>query len=203
MTPETVPLPGSAGTRHELLVRRYGTPGARPKVHIQAGLHADEMPGVLTAHHLCALLAQADVVGEVIVLPLANPLGLGQWVLGGVIGRFSLADGMNYNRGYPRLWEPAGDALVGRLGQDEAANGELARAAASGTCTSTGRRRCTSIRTRQPPAPPCPWPSCWARTPCWWRTKAGTIRSTRRAAGPGRRCGPASPGIPCRRAAWR
>ncbi len=129
MTPETVPLPGSAGTRHELLVRRYGTPGARPKVHIQAGLHADEMPGVLTAHHLCALLAQADVVGEVIVLPLANPLGLGQWVLGGAIGRFSLADGMNYNRGYPRLWEPAGDALAGRLGQDEAANGELARAA--------------------------------------------------------------------------
>ena len=78
MKVETIPLGGSAGTRHELLVRRYGTPGARPKVYVQAGLHADEMPGVLTAHHLCGLLDGAAVTGEVVVLPLANPLGLAQ-----------------------------------------------------------------------------------------------------------------------------
>ena len=129
MNVEMIPLGGSAGTRHELLVRRYGTPGARPKVYVQAGLHADEMPGVLTAHHLCGLLDGAAVTGEVVVLPLANPLGLAQRVLGGAVGRFSLADGANYNRGYPRLWEAAGDALAGKLGEDEAANGDLARTA--------------------------------------------------------------------------
>lgn len=133
MTNELIALGGSAGTRHELSVRRFGAPGARPKVYVQGGLHADEMPGVLAAHHLCALLDGAqvtgDVLGEVIVLPLANPVGLAQRVLGGALGRFSLADGMNYNRGYPRLWEAAGDALEGRLGADEAANGELVRAA--------------------------------------------------------------------------
>ena len=129
MTTEHIALAGSAGTRHELEVRRFGTPGARPKIYIQAGLHADEMPGVLTAHHLCGLLDAAEVIGEIVVLPLANPLGLAQRMLGAAIGRFSLADGMNYNRGYPRLWEAAGDALQGRLGSDEAANGELARIA--------------------------------------------------------------------------
>ena len=128
MADETIAL-GGGGGRHELLVRRFGTPGARPKVYVQAGLHADEMPGVLTAHHLCTLLEAATVVGELAVLPLANPLGLAQRLLGGAVGRFSLADGSNYNRGYPRLWEAAGAALDGRLGPDEAANGALVRAA--------------------------------------------------------------------------
>ena len=132
MDPDTLPLGGTPGVRHELLVRRYGTPGARPKVYVQAGLHAGELPGVLTAHHLCALLDGAEVVGEVVVLPLANPLGLQQRVLGGGVGRFSLADGANYNRGYPQLWHAAGDALAGdeaALGADGAANAQRVRAA--------------------------------------------------------------------------
>ena len=129
MTHETIDLPGSPGTRHELLLRRYGTRGARPKIYIQAGLHADEMPGVLTAHHLCALLDHATIPGEILVLPLANPLGLAQRMLGSAIGRFSLADGANYNRHYPRLWEAAADTLAGQLGPDAAANAARARAA--------------------------------------------------------------------------
>ena len=129
MTTETIPLGGSPGVRHELLVRRYGTPGARPKVYIQGGLHADEMPGVQTAHRLCALLDGSDVPGEIVVLPLANPLGLAQRMLGSAIGRFSLTDGGNYNRAYPQLWHAAGDALDGRLGPDEAANAAQVRAA--------------------------------------------------------------------------
>lgn len=99
-------IPGSFGTTHTLAVRRYGTPGARPYAYIQAGLHADEVPGMLTAAHLCDRLGALDpgeIMGEVIVVPMANPIGLGQRVLGSGIGRFDLADGQNFNRGYPVL----------------------------------------------------------------------------------------------------
>ena len=36
-------------------VLRFGTPGARPKAYLQAGLHADELPGMLVLHKLARL----------------------------------------------------------------------------------------------------------------------------------------------------
>ena len=99
-------IPGAYGTTHEIAVHRFGQPGARPQAYIQAGLHADEVPGMLAARHLIDLLAALppnELVGEVIVIPVANPIGLGQRVLGSSIGRFDLADGLNFNRGYPEL----------------------------------------------------------------------------------------------------
>ena len=39
--------PVAPGTRREIEVLRFGTPGARPKAYLQAGLHADELPGML------------------------------------------------------------------------------------------------------------------------------------------------------------
>jgi hypothetical protein len=104
VTVETTPLPGvAAGTTHTLTVHRFGTPGARPKAYVQGGLHANEAPGILTALHVARALADARVLGDVVVLPSANPLGLAQRLLGTPIGRFSLNDGRNFNRGYPLL----------------------------------------------------------------------------------------------------
>jgi hypothetical protein len=61
---------------------RYGKPGARPKAYLQASLHADEIPGMLAAHHLIGLLDDADkrgeIKGEIIVVPVANPVGAGR-----------------------------------------------------------------------------------------------------------------------------
>lgn len=98
---------GTPGVTYELAVRRFGTPGARPKAYIQAGLHADEVPGMLAAHRLCRHLARLEgaggIRGEVVVLPAANPIALSQRLLGNAIGRFDLADGGNFNRGYPAL----------------------------------------------------------------------------------------------------
>ena len=99
-------ITGPFGTTHALTVRRYGRVGARPQAYIQAGLHADEVPGMLTAACLCdrlGALDPAEIVGEVIVVPVANPIGLGQRVLGTGVGRFDLSDGLNFNRGYPAL----------------------------------------------------------------------------------------------------
>ena len=119
-------FPGPFGTTHTIAVRRYGRPGARPQAYIQAGLHADEVPGMLTAAHLCDRLAAVDpaeFVGEVIIVPVANPIGLSQRVLGTSVGRFDLGDGLNFNRGYPVL------RPVITPGTDAAANVALIRAA--------------------------------------------------------------------------
>ena len=38
-------LTASPGSARHLTIYRFGTPGARPKVYLQAALHADETPG--------------------------------------------------------------------------------------------------------------------------------------------------------------
>lgn len=76
-----------------------------PKVYIQASLHADELPGMLVAHHLHALLeaaeAQGNVLGQVILVPVANPIGLAQRLDHKPMGRFDLDTAENFNRNYP------------------------------------------------------------------------------------------------------
>ncbi len=108
MLVEHIPLRHSpSGTSRELRVYRFGQPGARPKAYIQAALHADELPGILVAHELRKLLSSAEdageLIGEVVLVPAANPIGLSQDVLGVHHGRFALADGQNFNRGFADL----------------------------------------------------------------------------------------------------
>lgn len=119
---------GTPGTTHALRLRRFGVPGGRPKIYVQAGLHADEVPGMLVAHHLCKALAVADVSGEVVVVTSANPIGLAQRVLDTGIGRFDLADGMNFNRGYPDLADAVAADEGQQLGPDPGLNVSLIRA---------------------------------------------------------------------------
>ena len=46
MRRQTIVLPGVApGVRREIHLLGFGRPGARPKAYLQAGLHADELPG--------------------------------------------------------------------------------------------------------------------------------------------------------------
>jgi uncharacterized protein len=95
------------GTRRELISWHFGAANAGPKVYIQAALHADEWPSMLVAHHLkMGLLAveqKGRIKGEVVLVPAANPIGLAQRVQGHALGRFDLANGQNFNRGYPLL----------------------------------------------------------------------------------------------------
>ena len=59
-----LPLGGATpGLGHHLTVHAFGPPGGRPKAHVQAGLHADEVPGMLAARHLCDRLAALDAAG--------------------------------------------------------------------------------------------------------------------------------------------
>jgi uncharacterized protein len=127
MQTENVALSGpSPGTARSLTRHHWGTPGARPKVYLQGGLHADEMPGPLALYHLMDLLDQAEaegrIPGHVVVVPLANPIGLSEWLLHKPVGRRDLEGAQNFNRGYPDLAALTGDALEGQLGPDAAAN---------------------------------------------------------------------------------
>lgn len=134
--PDTQRLPlvsASPGTQRALTVHRYGTPGARPKVTIQAALHADELPGILVIDHLKDLLdtaeAEGRIRGEVVLVPVANPIGLDQMLHGHLMGRFDLAGGVNFNRLHCDLAEAAATAVDGRLTDDAEANVALIRQA--------------------------------------------------------------------------
>lgn len=115
------------------MARVWGKPGAVPKIYVQAGLHADEMPGVLVADHLSALLdeaeARGEITGQVWVVPIANPIGLDQWVAHKPQGRQELSGLQNANRGYPDLAGLAGERLAKELTGSEAENLAIVRAA--------------------------------------------------------------------------
>jgi len=121
------------GAQREILVHRYGTPGARPKAYCQASLHADEVPAMLAAQHLLRRLDEAEahgaIRGEIVVVPYANPLGLAQFVNSEHMGRYELGGGGNFNRHWPDLFAPVAETVAAALGDSEAENVAAIRAA--------------------------------------------------------------------------
>ena len=119
-------LSPSLGVQKTLTSLHYGTPGARPKVYIQASLHADELPGMLVAHHLRKLLDEADskggFLGAVVLVPVANPIGLARRVDHKHLGRFELGTSENFNRHYPDLAKAIAPTVMGELGPDAQSN---------------------------------------------------------------------------------
>ncbi|MEI8158267.1 MAG: succinylglutamate desuccinylase/aspartoacylase family protein [Burkholderiales bacterium] len=128
-------LSPSLGCQKFLRSFHFGTPGARPKVYIQASLHAEEIPGMLVAHHLLPLLqAEQDngnICGEVIVVPVANPIGLAQRLDHKPMGRFELNSSENFNRHYPDLAKATLPVVQDLLGEDPQANVTVIRKAMS------------------------------------------------------------------------
>jgi predicted deacylase len=134
-TIETLPLPQqSPGTARHLKVHRWGAAGTSPKIYLQASLHAGEIPPMLVAQHLIGLLDAADraggITGEIVLVPAANPIGLGQVLDGTHLGRYEFNTGENFNRGFPDLAPPVAERVKGKLGADPQANAALIRAAA-------------------------------------------------------------------------
>ena len=82
---ETIKIPSaSVGNQAHIHLHRFGPEGVKgvKKVYIQAGLHADEHPGLLVAQHLLRHLEQLDqqnvLKAEIVLVPFANPVGLRQ-----------------------------------------------------------------------------------------------------------------------------
>lgn len=131
----------SSGSQRSLSSWHFGQKGATPRVYIQAGLHADELPGVLLAHRLLQKLevfeAAGQIQGEIVVVPAANPIGMNQTCMGQHQGRFENASGRNFNRGFPDLVAAAASRLQDCLTQDAGQNQALVRAALHGALAAT------------------------------------------------------------------
>ncbi len=121
----------SPGTKRSLTVLHYGSEGQRPKAYLQAGLHADEAPGYVVLHHLIKKLDQAErrgeISGEIMIVPAANPIGLGQWQNETLHGRFDFANAINFNRQHEDLIEAVAGQIAPKLGTNPAKNIETIR----------------------------------------------------------------------------
>ncbi|MGB9992562.1 succinylglutamate desuccinylase/aspartoacylase family protein [Pseudoduganella rhizocola] len=115
---------------YQLTSHHFGSKGGR-KAYIQASLHADEVPAMLVAHclreRLQLLDQQGKVKGEVILVPAANPIGLGQVINERPFGRYDLSTGINFNRNYPHYAPQLKERLAGKLGADADSNVRLIR----------------------------------------------------------------------------
>jgi predicted deacylase len=127
------PLDASgAGSPRALTSLHFGPEGPK-RALLQCSLHADEIPPMLVGQHLRrrleALEAEGRLLGQVVLLPACNPIGLNQQVWGRLQGRFDIASGQNFNRHYPDLAAGAAERVRGQLGSEPAANALLLRQA--------------------------------------------------------------------------
>ncbi len=126
-------LSPSLGVHKTLTSLHFGTPDSGTKVYIQASLHAEELPGMLAAYHLRPLLeaahARGHIHGEVVLVPMANPVGAAQRLQHKPMGRFEGDTGENFNRHYPDFFARISTQVLPTLGMDPSANVALVRQA--------------------------------------------------------------------------
>ncbi len=96
------------GLEWRLPVFRFtGTRPEAPRTYIQAALHANELPGTALLHFLVERLRQAEsegaILGDITVVPQANPIGSAQTHFGELQGRFDLGTRTNFNRDFPLI----------------------------------------------------------------------------------------------------
>lgn len=128
-------LPASSmGNERTLTEIRYGAQNAAKKAYIQAGLHADEAPGFVVMHHLINLLDRADAAnnfeGQVILVPVANPIGIGQWRDEALQGRFDFFNNINFNRRHVDMTAQIAERIKDQLHETPGENVNLIRKAA-------------------------------------------------------------------------
>jgi predicted deacylase len=126
-------LSPSLGTQRQVTSLHFGQATNGRKAYIQSSLHADELPGMLTAHKLRGLLAAAEtageIPGEVVLVPVCNPIGLDQSLMHHQVGRFELLTMENFNRNYPDFFNLVKDRIAPKLTQDVETNKGIVRAA--------------------------------------------------------------------------
>ena len=134
----------SPGVERKLVIHRYGEPDAGPKAYLQTALHADEWPGMLVFQKLIGMLdaisRDGGILGQIVVVPYANPIGLAQRLGGQVSGRYDFDGSGNFNRQWPDLSKAAACRLEGRLTGNAADNIAAVRAALRAAAADLPRR---------------------------------------------------------------
>ncbi|MGC6517589.1 MAG: succinylglutamate desuccinylase/aspartoacylase family protein [Candidatus Puniceispirillaceae bacterium] len=117
----------------EIAVYEFGRQTKGPKIYLQAGMHADEHPGMLILHHLITRLKEAEKAGTLaahfVILPMVNPLGMAHLSFHMHRGRYHPENGLNYNRGWPDFssWLTDQPEFVSALGDKAEENKLLVR----------------------------------------------------------------------------
>ena len=133
----------SPGAQFTLPIYEFGQAKKGPKIYLQAGMHADEHPGLLVLHHLMDLLEKAEkenqLAAHFVILPVVNPLGLTHITHHHHYGRYHLTNGLNYNRGWPDFAQilASQDGFADGLCQDAEANQAYVRSLISQWLTSS------------------------------------------------------------------
>ena len=103
------------------VIRFKGSDASAPSVYIQAALHANELPGTALLHFLCERLRRAEadgaILGDITIVPQANPIGTAQSHFGEPQGRFDLGSRTNFNRDFPLIALADRDGLLENLEQ--------------------------------------------------------------------------------------
>lgn len=99
------------GVSYEFPVFRFsGASTGAPSAYLQAALHGGELPGVVAIDALMPKLRKAAdegrVLGNITVVPWANPIGRAQYLFGDHQGRFHFGTRSNFNRDFPLLEKP-------------------------------------------------------------------------------------------------
>lgn len=136
---------GAAAPAHVVTSLHFGPAGTR-RALLQCSLHADEIPPMLVGQHLRRALQRLEdagqLLGEVLLLPACNPIGLAQQAWGRLQGRFEIASGQNFNRHYPQLAAGAAQRFSaggGRLRADAGANAAALRQALQAELAAQGQ----------------------------------------------------------------
>ena len=133
MQTQTHPLISPAlGTERHITSFHYGPAGGQ-KIYIQSSLHADELPGMLVTwalrKRLATLESAGKLRGEIVVVPVPNPIGLNQRLLGQMLGRFESGTAANFNRQFHALANLVIPRVGPRLSNDAQQNLLAVRAA--------------------------------------------------------------------------
>ncbi len=117
-------------TQREIVSFHFGS-DAEKRVYIQATLHGDELPGMAVAWYLKQKLQALESAGKLkakfTLVPVSNPLAMGQHWHGSQLGRFHTPTGQDFNRGFPALGEVLAVELADSLTQSEYENRRLIR----------------------------------------------------------------------------
>lgn len=92
-------------TGHQLSTPMLVVEGDRPgpKVYIQSGNHGGELAGHGAIWELCRLLRDETIAGTIHLLPMVNPVSVGQRVGDWQVGVYDLGSGSNWNRVFKLL----------------------------------------------------------------------------------------------------
>ncbi|MFC4624611.1 succinylglutamate desuccinylase/aspartoacylase family protein [Daeguia caeni] len=98
-------VPGNA---IELRVLRFeGSDKSATSAYLQSSLHGGELPGQAALHFLVPMLKKAEaegrILGNITIVPQANPIGSNQWQAYQHMGRFEFHTQVNFNRAFPLL----------------------------------------------------------------------------------------------------